>query len=39
MASEFYVFLRQANGTPGLGEAEYMAGSIRAGLDWFYSIA
>jgi hypothetical protein len=39
IACEFFVFLRQSNGVPELGEAEYMAGTIRSGLDWFFSMA
>jgi hypothetical protein len=36
---EFFVFLQQSNDVPELGEAQYMAGTIRSGLDWFFSIA
>jgi hypothetical protein len=39
MACEFLVFLQQSNDAPELDDAEYMAGSIRAGLDWFFSMA
>jgi hypothetical protein len=40
IACEFFVFLQQqSNHVPELGEAEYMAGTIRSGLDWFFSIA
>ena len=39
IACEFFVFLEQSNDAPELGEAEYMAGTIRSGLDWFFSIA
>ena len=38
-ACEFFIFLRQSNGVPELGEAEYMAGTIRSGMDWFFSMA
>ncbi len=38
-ACEFFVFLRQSNDVPELGDAEYMAGTIRSGLDWFFSMA
>lgn len=39
IACEFPVFLQQSNDIPELGEAEYMAGTIRSGLDWFFSMA
>ena len=39
IACEFFVFLQQSNDFPELGEAEYMAGTIRSGLDWFFSMA
>jgi hypothetical protein len=39
IACEFFEFLRQANGVPELGEAEYMAATIRSGLDWFFPMA
>jgi len=39
IACEFFVFLRQSNDAPESGEAEYMAGTIRSGLDWFFSMA
>lgn len=39
VACEFFMFLRQSNDVPELGEAEYMAGTIRAGMDWFFSMA
>ena len=39
IACEFFVFLQQSNDAPDLGEAEYMAGTIRSGLDWFFSMA
>lgn len=34
-----YLFLEQAGGTPELSEADYMAGTIRSGLDWFFAMA
>jgi len=39
VACEFFVFLQQSNGVPELGEAEYMVGTIRSGMDWFFSMA
>jgi len=39
IACEFFVFLQQSNDVPELSEAEYMAGTIRSGLDWFFSMA
>jgi hypothetical protein len=39
IACEFFVFLQQSNDAPELREAEYMAGTIRSGLDWFFSMA
>src|SRR5260370_12559351 len=39
IACEFFVFLQQSRDIPELGEAEYMAGTIRSGLDWFFSMA
>ncbi|HUN63359.1 MAG TPA: hypothetical protein VMU53_15280 [Candidatus Sulfotelmatobacter sp.] len=39
VACEFLIFLRQSDDVPELGEAEYMAGSIRSGMDWFFSMA
>ena len=39
IACEFLMFLRQTNDVPELREAEYMAGTIRSGLDWFFSMA
>jgi hypothetical protein len=32
-------FLQQSNDAPELGEAEYMTGTIRSRLDWFFSMA
>jgi hypothetical protein len=31
--------LQQSTDVPELGEAEYMAGTIRSGMDWFFSTA
>jgi hypothetical protein len=39
IACEFFVFLQQSNDVPEFGEADYMAGTIRSGLDWFFSMA
>jgi hypothetical protein len=39
IACEFFVFSQQSNGVPEFGEADYMAGTIRSGLDWFLSMA
>jgi hypothetical protein len=39
LACEFFIFLQQSNDVPELDAAEYMTGSIRAGMDWFFSIA
>jgi hypothetical protein len=39
IACEFFVFLQRTNDVPELSETEYMAGSIRSGLDWFFSMA
>ena len=39
IACEFFLFLQRTNEIPELGEAEYMAGTIRSGLDWFFSMA
>jgi hypothetical protein len=39
VACEFFIFLQQSNDVPELGEAEYMAGTIRSGMNWFFSIA
>ncbi|HET9993784.1 MAG TPA: hypothetical protein VFQ18_00135 [Candidatus Acidoferrum sp.] len=36
IACEFYVFLQQSNDPPEFSEADYMAGTIRSGLDWFF---
>jgi hypothetical protein len=38
IACEFFVFLQQSDDVPQLFEAEYMAGTIRSGLDWFFSM-
>ena len=39
VACEFFIFLKQSNDAPELGEAEYMAGTIRSGMDSFFSMA
>jgi len=39
IACEFFAFSQRSNDVPELGDAEYMAGTIRSGLDWFFSIA
>jgi hypothetical protein len=39
VACEFFVFLQQSKDVPELGDAEYMAGTIRSGMDWFFSMA
>jgi hypothetical protein len=39
IACEFSIFLQRINEIPELSEAEYMAGTIRSGLDWFFSLA
>lgn len=39
IACEFFAFLQQSNDVPELSKAEYMAETIRSGLDWFFSIA
>lgn len=39
IACEFFAFLQESNDVPELSEAEYMAGTIRSGLDWFFSMA
>jgi hypothetical protein len=39
IACEFFMFLRQSNDVPELREAEYMAETIRSGLDWFFFMA
>ena len=39
IACEFFFFLRKSKDVPELGESEYMAGTIRSGLDWFFSMA
>src|SRR5579863_10235227 len=39
VACEFFIFLQQSNDVPELGEGEYMAGTIRSGMDWFFSMA
>jgi hypothetical protein len=39
IACEFFVFLQQSNDVPELREAQYMAATIRSGLDWFFAMA
>ena len=39
IACEFYDFLKRTDFTPDLSEAEYMAGTIRSGIDEFYTLA
>jgi len=39
IACEFFDFLKRTDGTPELSEAEYMAGTIRSGIDNFYAMA
>lgn len=39
IACEFFLFLQQSDEVPELGEAKYMAGTIRSGVDWFFSMA
>src|SRR5260370_39364513 len=39
IACEFFVFLQQSNDVPELDDAGYMAGTIRSGMDWFFSMA
>jgi hypothetical protein len=38
-ACEFFMFLQQSNDVPESRKADYTAGTIRLGLDWFFSIA
>jgi hypothetical protein len=38
IACEFFLFLQQSNDVPELGEAVYMAETIRSGMDWFFSM-
>jgi hypothetical protein len=39
VACEFFAFLKRSSDPPELPEAEYMAETIRSGLDWFFSMA
>jgi hypothetical protein len=39
IACEFFVFLQQSNDVPEWSDADYMAGTIRAGMDSFFSMA
>jgi hypothetical protein len=38
IACEFSIFLKRTIGTPELREAEYMAGTIRSGLDDYFTM-
>lgn len=38
IACEFFDFLRRTDGVPGLEDAEYMADTIRFGIDDFYTM-
>jgi len=39
ISCEFFLFLKRSNDPPELDEAEYIAGTIRSGLDWLFSMA
>jgi hypothetical protein len=39
IACEFYLFLEDARGTPEWEKADYVLGTIRSGMDWFFSMA
>jgi hypothetical protein len=39
IACEFFLFLQQSNDVPQWSDADYMAGTIRSGMDWFFSVA
>ncbi len=39
IACEFFDFLQLSTNVPSRREAEYMAGTIRSGLDWFFYMA
>ena len=39
IACEFFIFLKAIDESPELSEAEYMADTIRSGIDDFYSMA
>ena len=39
IACEFLDFLRRTDGTPELREAEYMAGTIRSGMDEYFMVS
>lgn len=39
IACEFLEFLERSGDIPEPDDAEYMAGTIRSGLDWFFSMA
>jgi len=39
IACEFLMFLQQSENMPESREAQYTVGTIRSGLDWFFSMA
>lgn len=39
IACEFYLFLQKSDGTPEVSEVDYVAGTIRSGLDEFFSMS
>jgi len=39
IACEFFIFLKSIDGSPELSQAEYMADTIRSGIDDFYAMA
>ena len=39
IACEFSAFLQHSNDVPEWNDADYMAGTIRSGMDWFFSMA
>lgn len=39
IACEFFIFLQESSGVPKFDEPDYIAGTIRSGMDWFYSMA
>lgn len=38
IACEFFLFLKRTDGLPDLKDAEYIAGTIRSGIDEFYTM-
>jgi hypothetical protein len=38
IASEFFIFLKSTDGLPDLKDADYIAGTIRSGIDEFYTM-